>query len=95
MLSESARKAAAALIDARNKGAIGETFEAERGPDNMVTAAGGALSGISRTAFAELDYHRHIRITGANSKFTVKLLPLLSADVPPAPNVDISKLPRL
>lgn len=90
-LSMLARDAAAALIEARDKGKIGEQFEAEITESDMVETAGtSALTGLNRKAVEELHNKGHIRITNvAHKRFTVNLLSPLSAA---APQVDVKAL---
>lgn len=99
LLSLEAREAAQALIEARDKGKIGASFEAEITKDDMVETYGtSALTGLNRKAVEELHNRGHIAIsnhhvtdTGAR-KFTVRLTPLLSSAPPPAP--DLAALAR-
>jgi hypothetical protein len=88
-LSLLARDTAAAIIEARDKGKIGESFEAEITTENTVDTAGtSALTGLNRAAVEELHNKGHIRISAAgNKRFTVRLTPMLSAAPPPAPDL--------
>src|SRR5688572_11973420 len=83
-LTQAARDAAAAIIEARDKGIVSTEFEAVIDPDNTIGAAHtSALSGLNRAAVEELHNKGHIWIINPNNnRFTVRLMPRLSAEAP-------------